>query len=458
MNQNLVTWKIKYFCENSVFDIIRQYNSVLRFTYNRLSEARLTTSEVTAMQKTLKHCDLIGSHLKNSAIYDAKSLLNKQDCCIIFGGRRLFLKCCQQKITREEFLVKRLRPLNSIGESNRKANRLFKIIDNKTIRFNLNRTSHFILNLQSIGRNRSRDLDKLKELQDNKQIAITYKLDLDYIYLTFNYNMLKTYRYKTIANRVMAIDMNPLSVGWSIVDWHSADKYDVVRAGTFELKPLFDARENATVASNTQYHKYFKKKRSHEIIHICKQLFELCRYYHCEIFAIEDLNIKSKDRGIGRRFNKLTNNIWCRNLFVQQMTKHINSSSTELIRCQPQYSSYIGNILYRENRLPDECLSSIEIGRRGFEFATQYIFKRRQQKKTVVYPELSKLIKEKLILSLEEIGVKISELVSWKAILSAVKESGKKYRFSSSEAQKWHSEVLFSKFYKQKYLQVYEYL
>lgn len=57
MNQNLITLKIKYSCEKSLLDVIRQYNSVLRFTYNRLFENnKLKTSEITQMQKILNNC------------------------------------------------------------------------------------------------------------------------------------------------------------------------------------------------------------------------------------------------------------------------------------------------------------------------------------------------------------------------------------------------------------------
>ena len=459
MNQNLVTWKIKYSCDDSLLEILHQYNSVFRFTYNRMIEGDFTTAEITERQREIQNCGLIGSHLKNSAIYDAKSLMKDQEDNLpaIFGGRNLFLKRCQHKISREEFLLRKLRPLNCVGEANQKGNRLFKIVDNKTIQFNFDRKHHYTLQLESVGKNRSRDFAKLIELQNSQQIAITYKLGLNFVYLTFDYSKLKFMQYDVLSNRVMAIDLNPQSIGWSVVDWHSVNNYKVIQSGTFELRPLFEKRESRCVASYTPFHKYYKKKRKHELVHIAKQLFTLCRHYRCEVFTMEDLNIKSKDNKKGKRFNKLTNNVWCRNLLAEQMRKHIKASSTELVECRPQYSSYIGNILYRENHLPDECLSSIEIGRRGFEFATQYIFKRRPQKKTVVYPELQPN-KTKLALSLEEIGVKVSGLNSWKSILSEVKESGKKYRFSSSEAQNYHSEALFSKFYKRKYLQVNTYL
>ena len=457
--QNLITYKIKYSCDESLLDILNQYNCVLKFTYNRLLEnPKLTTKELTALQKTLNNCDLIGSHLKNSAIYDAKSLVEKSTEPIIFGGKNLFKQRCQHKISRDDFILKRLRPLNCVGEACRGANRHFKIIDNSTIYFNLNKHQRFILNLQNVGTKRSKELSRLIELQNNCQMPITYKLDLDYVYLTFDYNMLKTYTYKVKQNRVIAIDLNPNSIGWSVVDWLSENTYHIVQAGTFSLKPLNDYRDSKSVASNSDFHKYITNKRKHEVIHITKHLFEICKHYKCEIFAIENLNnIKTSDKSLGHKFNKLVNNVWCRGLLVQQIKKYVNSSSTVLVEVQPQYNSYIGNLVFRQEHLPDECLASIEIGRRGFEFATQYIFNRRLHKKTVIFPELE-LVKSQLVLSLEELDIDVPNFSSWMNILSVVKKSGVKYRFSTSEAKKWHEEGLFSKKYNKLYLKVYTFI
>lgn len=456
MKNNLVTYKIKYVCNESLLPVIKQYNSVLRFTYNRLLNNRLSTKELTVLQKTLNNTELIQSHLRNSAIYDAKTLIAKSSDPIIFGGKKLFVKRCKQEISHEEFQIKKLFPLTSIGEMCKGSNRLFKIIDNSTISFNLNRNTHYELNLVGVGSKRLKELNQLIALQANSQIAITYKLDLDYIYLTFDYNMLKNYVYKVKKNRVMAIDMNPNSIGWTIIDW-SNDSYHLAKAGTISIKPLNDFRDSKSVASSNDFHKYITNKRNHEVIHIAKDLFNLCKHFKCETFAIEKLSVKSSDKEKGRKFNKLCNNVWNRNLLAQQLAKYINSSSTTFIEALPQYTSFIGNLVYRQDRLPDECLSSLEIGRRGFEFTSQYIFKRRLQQKTIVFPDLES-VKSRIVLSLEELNIDVPDLNNWMTLYSAVKKSKQKYRFSSSEAQLYNSEVLFSKFYKHKYILVYNYL
>lgn len=453
-----VTLKIEYSCDKSLIDVIKEYNHVLRFTYNRIFERPdLKRSEITSLQKGLNNCDLIKSHLRNSAVYDAKALVSRSKKPIVFGGKQLFEKLRNEKISKEEFKTKRLSPITSIGQANVKGNRLFKIIDNKTIEFRLDKDNHYTLNLQSVGKNRSKELDKLITLQNSKKVAITYKLDLKYVYIIFDYNAIKSYNYTIKKNCVIAIDMNPNSIGWSVTDWSSEDKYNVIQAGTFSLKPLNDYRNSKSVASTDDFHKYINNKRQHEVIDIAKQLFKLCAYYHCEVFSIEDLNIKARDSGFGRRFNRLVNNNWNRKLLVEQIRKHIDASPTILIECQPQYNSYIGNLVFRKERLPDECLASIEIGRRGIEFACQYIFNRRPHQKTVVYPRLES-VKKTLTHSLEELGIAVSNSGRWGNILSGVKKSGVKYRFSASDAQLSHSEGLFSKFYKRRYLLVYRYL
>ena len=123
------------------------------------------------------------------------------------------------------------------------------------------------------------------------------------------------------------------------------------------------------------------------MIEIAKELFKLCKHYHCEVFAIEDLSMSTGNLGKGRKLNKLINNQWNRNLLFQQIRKHVLASSTTLVEIQPQYSSYIGNLVNRNLELPDPVLASIEIGRRGHAFSCQYIFTRRQHEKTVVFPD-----------------------------------------------------------------------
>ena len=463
MQENLITFKISYTCEESFLEYITQYNSMLRFTYNRMFEApHISYKDMTDLQNTLNNCELMKSWLKTSAMKNASALINLATETgntkpIIFGGKKLFLQRCNNEISKEEFQLKRLVPLMSVGQADYHGNRLFQIIDTNTVLFKPDRNHHYTLKLNSVGRKRTKELEKLIELQNECILPITFKVDLEFVYITFDYNYLKTNTYPVKKNRVFALDLNPNSIGWSIVDWCDEFEYNIVKSGTFSLKPLNDYRHSMSVSSDSAISKYITNKRKYEIIQLAYQLFTLCKHYSCEMFVIEDLIMPSKDNKKGKNYNKAVNNEWCRRRLVQQLKKHFYGSNTIFKEVLPHYNSYIGNLLFRKHTLPDECLASIEIGRRGYEFINQYILKRKPEKQIIMFPDLE-LVKSQLFQSLEELNIDVPNKDSWKDILSKVKESEVRYRFSTSEARLLHSEGLFSKFYKKRYLLIYEYI
>ena len=455
-NSNIITLKIRYETDAPSLFLIamfqKQFNSCLRFTYNRLCDNKsLTTKELTALQKNLNSIELVKSHLKNSAIYKAKEIIaSGADKSVIFGGRNNFIKRCLNKISKEEFLKKRLLPIYSVGQANRNGNRLFEITNKTEILFKPDRNIHITLNLKDIGRNRMKMLSILKELQFTKTVPITYYLDTEYIYISVDNSVFEKHVYRTIKDRVMAIDINPEFIGWSITDW-SDTGYKIVASGLISIQPLNNRHKALSLSSDDKKNLYFNNKRKHEIIHVAKQLFMLCKHYRCETFAMEDLDMRHKTIG-SKRVNRLINNLWCRNLLTHQIKKHILCSPTTFVSIQPQYSSIIGNIVYRNERLPDPVLASIELSRRGFEYGTQYIYKRRQIKKTVILLDFDS-VRTRISLSLEEMGIR-GHVKSWLELFSTVKKSGVKYRFPLAECL---SASHFSKFYKRKLLVVYSF-
>ena len=460
--KNLVTLKIEYTTEDVnieyIWHIQKDFNKVLRFTYNRLCEnSKYSTKELTAFQANLNNVDGCKSHLKCSTIHKSKELyaINKASNPqkVIFGGRKNFTDRCQHKVSTEEFVKNRTRPIYSIGQGNRHGNRLFRIMDEHTIIFNPDRKHHIQLNLKNVGKNREKQLLKLLELQNVGCIPITYELDLEYVYITFDNSLFENHKYSIKQNRTMQIDVNPNYIGWSVTDWGQDYNFHLVVSGMFSLKPLNDYENSLSVSSDSKESKYVTNKRKHEVIEIAKELFKLCKHYHCEVFAMEDLSIKSSSLNKGKKLNRLINSQWNRKLLFQQIRKHVLSSSTTLVEVQPQYSSIVGNLVNRHLELPDPVLASIEIGRRGHEFSCQYIFKRRQQEKTVVLPKLE-TVKKSIIQSLEELGVDVPEFNDWNELWSVVKKSKVKYRFPL--LSKYES-IPFSKHYKQRYKIIYEF-
>lgn len=377
MKNQEITLKIKYKVNiddfNAILNYVKEYNSVLRFTYNRLVEGKKSTKDLTIEQHKMLNV-FTQSHLFNSAQYDAKDIyqLNK-DRRVIFGGKKLFLDRINNKISREEFQLKRLLPLYSVGESIQKGNRLFKIVSENNILFKPCREIKINLNLSSVGSNYKKKLNQLIRLQEAKQLPISYKLDVEYIYISFDNSKLENNFYKTKKNRVLAVDMNPNYLGYSVIDWKNEREYKIIDKGIFDISLINEKENNLNCSSDDKRKSYIKNKRDYEVIKIAHKLFDLAKHYRCEVFSIEKLNIKTKDLDRGRKLNRLINNQWNRNKFINVLKKLVNSSSTALIEVEPAYSSILGNLIYREERLPDMILSSIEIGRRGIEFQNQYL-------------------------------------------------------------------------------------
>ena len=446
MGESLITFKIRYSVEEdektTILDMIKNYNCILRYTYNRVQEGIKTTKELTEEQSKLKNI-ILDSHFKNSAIFESKTLKEKK---VIFGGKKLFLDRCQNKVSKEEFQIKKLLPLCSIGESLQHGNRKFTILTDSQILFKPSKDIHICLNLESVGKKRVQELQKLIILQNSCILPITYKLDLEYIYITFDYSKIKENNYKVRQNRVLALDLNPNYIGLSVVDWFEGNKYNVVYSEVISNKPLNDYENILRVKSSDKKKTYIKNKRDYEIIQIGYRIAKLCKHFRCELCSIEDLDIKTKDLEKGKNLNRLVNNQWNRDKFTNILEKLINSSSTKLLRVKANYSSFIGNLVYRGERLPDMVLASIELSRRAYEFNLQYIKKTKAPEKDIILPKIE-MVKDKISKSLEElkIGSHFEDLVG---LYKELKKSKQKYRFLLEDLG---AERVFSKFYKKRY-------
>ena len=397
--------KIKYQTDDQSLNIIqnymRQYSSVQHFVYNRINDGK-SQKDIKQQIKTLNNINLLDSWFIQCSFYD----IPKVDK-VIFGGKKNYFQRLKNNISKEEFKLKRLSFIYSIGEvvnKSVKGNRKFHIEqDLENIIFKPNKSTK--INLKLIGLNKRKQiLSKLYQKQERKEIKIAYKLDLEYIYVIFEENDVYNYETKFIKNRVLALDLNPNYIGWSIVDWKSESEFDVIKSGVYSIKKLNDKDfnlKNKGYSTDSKERKYISDKRNFESIQIVKNIVNKSIYYKCQIISIEDLSIKLSDKELGKRFNKLVNNSWCRNAFVNNLTKRCNIHNIKLLKVKPDYSSFIGNFLYRSLHLPDMVLASIEIGRRGYEFYNQYISKTKEIKKNIVRPNLS-MFNKLYLKSLEE--------------------------------------------------------
>ena len=431
----MMTLKIKYECDEVQKPLVsyrRQYSSCLRFAYNRFLEGK-SEKEIRNLCKSLNHIDDLGSWLVQSAIKESKQIqetnLNKK---VIFGSRKNFLKRVKGIISYEEFQKNRLSKLYSIGEKLQKGNRIFKMKDFDTVVFQPSRTEHYTLKLKQIFR-RKDILNQIYQLSNNKKISLTYSLDDRFIYITFDESQLSHFNSYKIKNRVMGIDLNPNYIGWSIVDWKSESEYNIIKSGVYIIKDLNDKEKELKrlkLSSEDPKRIFISNKRNFEMIEISKNLMNIALYYHCELISLEKLDIRPKDNNKGKKYNTVVNNQWIRNKFINNLKKRCVLNSVNFLEVAPDYSSFIGNFLFRSKKLPDMILASIELGRRGNEYYSQYIKKSKDPKKNIIQPEIISFL-SLYSKSLEEFGLQNQFGTDFiKLYYIITKDSKQKYRVS----------------------------
>ena len=304
--------------------------------------------------------------------------------------------------------------------------------DFDTIVFQPSRTEHYILKLKQIFR-RKDILNQIYQLSNNKKISLTYSLDDRFIYITFDESELSHFNSYKIKNRVMGIDLNPNYIGWSIVDWKSESEYKIIKSGVYIIKDLNDKEKELKklkLSSEDPKRIFISNKRNFEMIEISKNLMNIALYYHCELISLEKLDIRPKDNNKGKKYNTVVNNQWIRNKFINNLKKRCVLNSVNFLEVAPDYSSFIGNFLFRSEKLPDMILASIELGRRGNEYYSQYIKKTKDPKKNIIQPEIISFL-NLYSKSLEEFGLQNQFGTDFiKLYYIITKDSKQKYRVS----------------------------
>ena len=430
----MITLKLKYRLKDEqdmplIHDYQRQYSSCLHFLYNRISDnSSITEKELRLLYDNINNCSLINKWLFQCAIKEARQIYNSHGAKVIFGGKSNYFKRNKLTITKEEYKAKRISPIYSIGEADKLGNRLFRLKPGNMLTFKPNRLYHIDLELIGLRKNRQNIVSILIELANQRKITLTYKLSSEYVWISYDEKLVTNIKTPKIKNRVFAIDMNPNYIGWSIVDWKSSSSFRIVKEGVISIKELNDYDNKQKIDSTKR--KHISNIRHHVIIEICKKLVDTAVYYRCNKFVLEDL--KFKTNGSYSKFNRLTRNQWCRDLLEMNIIKRCNIYNINVIKVKPEYSSFIGNFLFRQvTNMPDMVLASIEIGRRGYEYSSQYIDKAKNKKKNIVFPDISDF-DDLYTKSLEEFSIK-EKPDSLLVLYSYIKNAKMTYRVPISE-------------------------
>lgn len=454
----MLTMKLKYKCNDEGYreylqEQRRMYSSLLHCMFNRLWDTNngMSEKDLRDYSGTLNNIDLnswiVQSCVKESKMtyksfkhrydkhisdreqnlkdldeaysrkkigckrYNEKSEYYKSDLKLIFGGKNWIKQRIGGSISNTDVKRERLSPLYSIGEAPHNGNRLFRFNPDLSITYKPKAGVKYNLYV-SKGSNQSRILSELVAKADKKETPLSVKLDDRYIYISYDESTIKNDIYEPVKNRVFGIDMNPNYVGWSVVEWKSSSEYKVIDTGTYSVKKIEEAMKALNdledVGSDDPRRIYLNNKRTHETRIISYELMKLCRHYRCEMVSLEDLNMKASDKKKGKDYNALCNNHWMRTTFTNGIRKMCSIHGITLHEVMPQYSSFIGNMLFREIDQPDMVLASVEIGRRAYEYHNQYVTKTKEIKHNILQPDRYDF-KNQLEKSMEEFDLQDTE-------------------------------------------------
>ena len=405
------TIKLPYKTTEDLTSILKQYSNIVRYSYNRFLEGK-TEKDIRELSKSLSNIDFLNSWLIQCGIKDGKAIQTRfKNEKVIFGGKYNLINRLKNKITKDEFSLKRLSPINIQGEELKQGNRSFKldIIENNQIIFKLSKNKHIKLELPNLRNNIKKELFKLQQLNEVKQNQKGYtysvRFDLQNIYISFEEfkqepNILN-------ENRYIGIDLNPDTIGISVLE-----NDVVIYTQEFSLKQIFSKILSEKLSSKSDKMKYFQNKLKFETFEISKSISLIAKQFNCKSVFIEDLHFKGSSQiKISNRKNK---NLWKRELFINNLTKRLNILGIKLYLVNPAYSSFIGNLQYDYT---DAVNASIEIARRGYEY-------RIKKNKTGFYPKL--LVKHQW----KEMATKYTD---WKKFFIEVKNLKLKYRVSLDE-------------------------
>jgi len=171
-----------------------------------------------------------------------------------------------------------------------------------------------------------------------------------------------------ISTRYMSVDLNPEYIGICIADKGDNGIKRIIHESVVDLTGL---NKKLGLSSDNPLQIKQNNKRRTEITKVWKEIFEKAARFQVAHFVVENLSgLKENESFDSTSGNHKVRNIWHRGITEYQIAKRCVKHGIKLIMVNAAYSSFIGNMLYRNF---DATNAAVEICRRGM-FLDQGIF------------------------------------------------------------------------------------
>lgn len=381
----MTTLKVKYECESNLAPFLKECNKIKRIAFNLFK----TEHDRNVINRIIKNSyninyDLVDVSILEMQVSEADSLMKsckeRKQSKMTFGSLKEWKRFNKGIITKEEFNnVKNTQPVLFTGRSNESfGNRKIKLdISNKQIIFKKSKKEHYNLKLTT-SNSRWKLLEKLQNYFKFNSTPITYKLDNNYVYISFDESVLKEQEHQFIENRIAGLDLNPNYIAFTIRDFNDDT---IIHKSVYDLTKLNETHN--------------KNKKDHEVVEIAKSISNLCKHYKVECVGLEKLTMSPKNHNKGRKLNKLLNNTWNRNKFTNNLKKRLNILGIQNQEIVCAYSSTVGCLNHPNET--DSVAAALEITRRTYVFLNRFIKKVKEFSDVdVMFPSFNRgLIKER---------------------------------------------------------------
>lgn len=413
------------------------------------AKSNLTKKETRKLFKEQQKLSYKNKNLSKDITFGSRKLL--KEISFLHNNKELNKEIIRTKIL--EYKSNRIMPLSLYGSKNdSNSNRFFNFdFNNNHIVYKMNKDTKINI-AYKVKNGYKKLLDDLQAIKDLNILPISVALTHKYICITVDNEVVNGepfdfsaytkeireknggkydkdiyIKYKTEQrNRKLidkkqsiyaAVDLNPEYVGLSIVEKTSEGNINVLDSKCFDLTDLM--KKSGMSVSNTES-LYISNKRKHEIGNIYKEMFNIINHYKCGYFVVEDLNFKSNTQDdMSKEVRRKINNCWNIGFQMNLMKKHCDNNGIDMIKVNPCYSSFIGNINFSTF---DPVAAATEIARRG---AYKY-------NKNSFYPAFTDTTLNTVAERFEESFPDVSDVKdckTWIELYKLFKKTGIKYRW-----------------------------
>lgn len=331
-------------------NLIKDFQSCIRFAYNRFHKDKIIKFNDVRKLCKIKYQTLNTRQISDAVVQGQSLQTRHKDKKIIFGGRKAWEELKSNKITKEEWLLKRDNQIYCRGDKTRKGNINIRIIDN-TLRITVGTRKWKTYKLFIP----SKFQENLKELlQSSKAYNIRLKRkDNNHFKVIIDYQTEILTPIINFTNGAIGIDTNPDRIALA----------NITNDGNLiETKSLIN---NRILYGNTH-------KRNYDIGCLVKEVIVYAKEQNKGI-VFENLKFDKDKKGSRKWKRKQSNFVWKK--FITLLEKKCIEHQIDYRKVNPAFTSIIGNYKYRHmHKISIHESAAYVIGRRGLNFNEKLSF------------------------------------------------------------------------------------